>query len=227
MSKWVAGVAKSLWQEGPAGKVGAVLLVVLASLAIGLLRYGVSHSAQLARESGLSCGLRREAVPARAAGLVQQLAKATTETTWHGNTAWLAGEVTVALVEILMPTMILCLLAGFGRLNAAVEEAAASLGGTHLQVLLRVVLPALRPALLAAYALAFARALGEYGSVIFIAGNMPMVSEITPLIIVTKLEQYDYTGATAVAVVMLIVSFALLLLINYFQWLTRKRNGTT
>jgi sulfate transport system permease protein len=88
-----------------------------------------------------------------------------------------------------------------------------------------VILPSIVPALLTGFALAFARATGEYGSVIFIAGNMPMVSEITPLFIITKLEQYDYTGATAIAVVMLIVSFTLLLTINLLQAWARKRAG--
>jgi sulfate transport system permease protein len=104
------------------------------------------------------------------------------------------------------------------------EEAASTLGATRWQIFHRVLLPILTPALLTGFTLAFARAVGEYGSVVFIAGNMPMISEITPLIIITKLEQYDYTGATAVAVVMLLASFALLLLINYLQWLSRKRN---
>jgi sulfate transport system permease protein len=112
-------------------------------------------------------------------------------------------------------------------LEAELEEAAATLGASRWQTFHRVLLPTLLPALLTGFALAFARAVGEYGSVVFIAGNMPMISEITPLIIITKLEQYDYKGATAVAVVMLLVSFVLLLLINYLQWLTRKRNGTT
>jgi sulfate transport system permease protein len=88
-----------------------------------------------------------------------------------------------------------------------------------------VILPGIVPALLTGFALAFARATGEYGSVVFIAGNMPMVSEITPLFIITKLEQYDYTGATAIAVVMLVVSFLLLLAINLLQAWTRKRAG--
>ena len=101
-----------------------------------------------------------------------------------------------------------------------------TLGATRFQTVTRVVLPAILPALLTGFTLAFARAVGEYGSVIFIAGNLPMVSEITPLIIITKLEQYDYVGATAVAVVMLVASFILLLLINYLQWLSRRRNPT-
>ncbi|TQK07423.1 sulfate ABC transporter permease subunit CysT [Herbaspirillum sp. SJZ107] len=105
------------------------------------------------------------------------------------------------------------------------EEAAASLGASPWQTFIRVILPGIVPALLTGFALAFARATGEYGSVVFIAGNMPMVSEITPLFIITKLEQYDYTGATAIAVVMLIVSFILLLAINLLQAWTRKRAG--
>jgi sulfate transport system permease protein len=103
------------------------------------------------------------------------------------------------------------------------EEAAACLGATRWQTFRRVVLPALTPALLTGFALAFARALGEYGSVIFIAGNVPMKSEITSLLIITKLEQYDYAGAAALAVVMLLVSFVLLLAINTLQWWLQHR----
>ena len=100
-----------------------------------------------------------------------------------------------------------------------------TLGASRFDTFRRVVLPVALPALITGFALAFARAIGEYGSVIFIAGNMPMVSEITPLLIITKLEQYDYTGATAIAVVMLVVSFVLLLAINALQAWTRKRQG--
>ena len=110
-------------------------------------------------------------------------------------------------------------------LQQEIEEAAATLGATRWQTFTRVILPILTPALLTGFALAFARALGEYGSVIFIAGNMPMVSEITPLLIITKLEQYDYAGATAIAVVMLVASFVLLLAINGLQAWTRARQG--
>jgi sulfate/thiosulfate transport system permease protein len=109
------------------------------------------------------------------------------------------------------------------ELPREIEEVATTLGASPAQVFRRVIFPVVTPALLTGFALAFARAIGEYGSVIFIAGNMPMVSEITPLIIVSKLEQYDYTGATAVAVVMLVVSFVLLLGINALQAWTRKR----
>jgi sulfate transport system permease protein len=108
-------------------------------------------------------------------------------------------------------------------LETEVEEAAANLGANRWQTFWRVILPGLWPAWLTGFALAFARAVGEYGSVIFIAGNIPMVSEITPLLIITKLEQYDYAGATAIAVFMLLTSFILLLLINLLQWWSRRR----
>lgn len=104
-----------------------------------------------------------------------------------------------------------------------VEEAAAILGAHRLQTFARVIFPTVWPALITGFAMAFARAVGEYGSVIFIAGNMPMRTEITPLLIITKLEQYDYAGATALAVVMLLVSFILLLFINILQWWTSHR----
>ena len=110
-------------------------------------------------------------------------------------------------------------------LNHELEEAAATLGADRWQTFSRVVFPILTPALLTGFAMAFARAIGEYGSVIFIAGNIPMVSEITPLLIITKLEQYDIAGATAIAVVMLVTSFFLLLLINLLQAWSRRRQG--
>jgi sulfate transport system permease protein len=110
-------------------------------------------------------------------------------------------------------------------LNHELEEAAATLGADRWQTFSRIVFPILTPALLTGFAMAFARAIGEYGSVIFIAGNIPMVSEITPLLIITKLEQYDIAGATAIAVVMLVTSFFLLLLINLLQAWSRRRQG--
>jgi sulfate transport system permease protein len=131
----------------------------------------------------------------------------------------------VALTFIGLPFVVRTLQPVLEDLHKETEEAAATLGATRWQTFTRVILPILSPALLTGFALAFARALGEYGSVIFIAGNMPMVSEITPLIIITKLEQYDYTGATAVAVVMLVAAFALLLAINGLQAWTRARQG--
>ena len=131
--------------------------------------------------------------------------------------------VLVALVFIGVPFIVRTVQPVLEDLDVEFEEAAASLGATRLQTIRRVVLPVLAPALLTGFALAFARAVGEYGSVIFIAGNLPMVSEITPLIIITKLEQYDYAGATAVAAVMLVVSFILLLIINALQaWTARS-----
>lgn len=134
--------------------------------------------------------------------------------------------VLVALVFIGLPFVVRTVQPVLEDIETELEEAAATLGATHWQIFQRVLLPILTPALLTGFTLAFARAVGEYGSVVFIAGNMPMVSEITPLIIITKLEQYDYTGATAVAVVMLLASFVLLLLINYLQWLSRRRDAS-
>lgn len=131
----------------------------------------------------------------------------------------------VALIFIGLPFIVRTVQPILEDLDSEFEEAAASLGASRWQTVRRVVLPALFPALLTGFALAFARAVGEYGSVIFIAGNIPMVSEITPLMIITKLEQYDYKGATAIASVMLLFSFALLLLINGLQAYTSKRQG--
>ncbi len=133
--------------------------------------------------------------------------------------------VVVALTFIGLPFVVRTVQPVLEDLEAEIEEAAACLGANRWQTFARVLLPALWPALLTGFALAFARAVGEYGSVIFIAGNMPMVSEITPLLIVTKLEQYDYAGATAIAVVMLVISFVLLLAINGLQWWIGRRHG--
>ncbi len=133
--------------------------------------------------------------------------------------------VVVALTFIGLPFVVRTVQPVLEDLGAEVEEAAASLGANRWQVFYKIILPAIWPALITGFALAFARAVGEYGSVIFIAGNMPMVSEITPLIIITKLEQYDYAGATAVAAVMLVISFILLFAINGFQWWSNRRLG--
>ena len=133
--------------------------------------------------------------------------------------------VLVALIFIGLPFVVRTVQPVLEDLDTEIEEAAASLGADRWQTIRRLLLPALLPALLAGFALAFARAVGEYGSVIFIAGNIPMVSEITPLMIISKLEQYDYAGATAIAVVMLMVSFTLLLLINGLQMWTARRTG--
>jgi sulfate/thiosulfate transport system permease protein len=131
----------------------------------------------------------------------------------------------VALVFIGLPFVVRTLQPVLEDVNRELEEAAATLGASRWQTFTKVIFPIIMPALLTGFALAFARALGEYGSVIFIAGNLPMVSEITPLLIITKLEQYDYAGATAIAVVMLIASFVMLLAINLLQAWARKRQG--
>jgi sulfate transport system permease protein len=128
----------------------------------------------------------------------------------------------VALTFIGLPFVVRTVQPVLEDVERELEEAAQSLGATRAQTFVRVILPTVLPALLTGFALAFARAVGEYGSVIFIAGNMPMVSEIAPLMIITKLEQYDYAGATAVAVVMLVASFVLLLMINLLQWWSRR-----
>ncbi|MFU2488578.1 sulfate ABC transporter permease subunit CysT [Thauera sp. WH-1] len=133
--------------------------------------------------------------------------------------------VLVALVFIGLPFVVRTVQPILEDLDTELEEAAASLGAQRWQTFRHVIMPILSPALLTGFALAFARAVGEYGSVIFIAGNIPMVSEITPLMIITKLEQYDYTGATAIATVMLVLSFILLLAINGLQAWTAKRTG--
>ncbi|NDD11542.1 MAG: sulfate ABC transporter permease subunit CysT [Betaproteobacteria bacterium] len=139
--------------------------------------------------------------------------------------AFKPGGVVVALVFIGLPFVVRTVQPVLEDTEKELEEAATCLGATRWQTFWLVIFPAIAPALLTGFAMAFARAIGEYGSVIFIAGNMPMVSEITPLIIIGKLEQYDYAGATAVALMMLIISFVLLLLINALQAWQRQRSG--
>ena len=131
----------------------------------------------------------------------------------------------VALTFIGLPFVVRTVQPVLEDIEAELEEAAAMLGANRFQTFTRIIFPTIFPALMTGFALAFARAIGEYGSVIFIAGNMPMVSEITPLLIITKLEQYDYAGATALAVVMLVISFILLLVINLLQWWGRRRGA--
>ena len=138
--------------------------------------------------------------------------------------AFTPAGIFVALTFIGLPFVVRTVQPVLEQAERELEEAAASLGATWWQTVRKVVLPVLFPSILTGVAMAFARAIGEYGSVIFIAGNMPMISEITPLLIVIKLEQYDYAGATALAVVMLVISFALLLLINSLQWWAARRS---
>ncbi|WP_411728120.1 sulfate ABC transporter permease subunit CysT [Methyloglobulus sp.] len=130
-----------------------------------------------------------------------------------------------ALIFIGLPFVVRTIEPVLQEFDRAMEEAAASLGASRLQAFIKVILPNILPATITGFALAFARGVGEYGSVIFIAGNMPYVSEIVPLLIITKLEQYDYAGAAAIGLTMLILSFLLLLLINGLQWWVRRRSG--
>ena len=134
--------------------------------------------------------------------------------------------IVIALIFIGLPFVVRTVQPVLEVAEKELEEAATCLGATRIQTFIRVILPIIAPALLTGFAMAFARAIGEYGSVIFIAGNMPMISEITPLIIISKLEQYDYAGATAVALVMLVISFILLLIINALQAYQRRNTGT-
>lgn len=160
-----------------------------------------------------------------------------TLTTLYAPNGWIGGPlaqlgipvaftptgITVALIFIGLPFVIRTLQPVIESLNLELEEAAASLGASRWQVIRRVILPYLYPAWLTGFALAFARSIGEYGSVVFISGNMPMRTEISSFLIITKLEQYDYSGATAIAVVMLSISFILLLVINALQgWSSRR-----
>ncbi len=133
--------------------------------------------------------------------------------------------ITLALIFIGLPFVVRTVEPVLQELDAELEDAATSLGANRWQVFTKILLPNLIPSLITGFALAFARGIGEYGSVIFIAGNMPGKTEIAPLLIMTKLEQYDYTGATAIALVMLLVSFAMLGVINYLQSLSSKRIG--
>jgi len=139
--------------------------------------------------------------------------------------AYTPAGVVVALVFIGLPFVVRTVQPVLEELDREREEAAATLGATRRQTIARVVLPSLAPALMTGFALAFARAVGEYGSVIFIAGNIPYVSEIAPLLIVIKLEEFDYAGATAVAAVMLAISFLMLFVINLIQAWSRRRFG--
>lgn len=146
----------------------------------------------------------------------------------HGiKVAFTPAGVVIALIFIGLPFVVRTVQPVLEDTEKELEEAASSLGATRWQTFSRVILPSIAPALLTGFAMAFARAIGEYGSVIFIAGNMPMVSEITPLVIIGKLEQYDYAGATAVALVMLLISFAMLLVINALQGWQRRRSGAS
>jgi sulfate/thiosulfate transport system permease protein len=139
--------------------------------------------------------------------------------------AYTPSGVVLALMFVGLPFVVRSVEPVLADVGAEIEEAAATLGASRWQIFRRVLLPEVAPALVTGFALAFARAVGEYGSVIFIAGNMPFKSEIAPLLIITQLEQYDYAGATGIAMVMLVASFAILLLINLVQGWRRRRAG--
>jgi sulfate/thiosulfate transport system permease protein len=168
------------------------------------------------------------ALPTAVAGIA--LTSLYTETGWIGRllvpwgirVAFTPLGVLVAMIFIGLPFVVRAVQPVLEDADLEIEEAAASLGASRWQTFTRVIFPVVRPALLTGFAMSFARALGEYGSVVFISGNMPMRTEITPLLIITRLEQYDYTGATAIAVVMLVASFVVLLGINLLQWYSRR-----
>ncbi|MGW6664549.1 MULTISPECIES: sulfate ABC transporter permease subunit CysT [Peribacillus] len=137
--------------------------------------------------------------------------------------AFTPAGIIIALIFIGLPFVVRMVQPVLENIEKGMEEASASLGANRMQTFIKIIFPELIPAILTGFALSFARALGEYGSVVFIAGNMPFKTEISPLIIMTKLEQYDYEGATAVAAVMLIITFIILFTINILQWWTSKR----
>ncbi len=139
--------------------------------------------------------------------------------------AYKPAGIVVALIFIGLPFVVRTIEPVLQEFDNAMEEAAASLGANRWQTFLKVILPNILPSAITGFALAFARSVGEYGSVIFIAGNMPYVSEVVPLLIITKLEQYDYAGATAIGLIMLLLSFLLLLIVNSLQWWIRRRSG--
>jgi sulfate transport system permease protein len=209
--------------------MGASLAAALISAAVGfvvawvLVRYQFPGKAVVDALVDLPFAL-----PTAVAGIA--LTSLYTENGWLGRyltplgikVAFTPLGVIVALTFIGLPFVVRSVQPVLADVDAEVEEAAASLGASRWQVFRKVIFPLARPALLTGFALAFARALGEYGSVIFIAGNLPMRTEITPLLIVTKLEQYDYAGAAAIAVVMLVASFLMLLAINVLQRYTRR-----
>jgi sulfate transport system permease protein len=208
---------------------GASLVAGLISLAAGflvawvLVRYDFPGKALVDALVDLPFAL-----PTAVAGIA--LTSLYTENGWLGHyltplgikVAFTPLGVVVALTFIGLPFVVRSVQPVLADADRELEEAASSLGANQWRVFSRVIFPLVRPALLTGFALAFARALGEYGSVIFISGNLPMKTEITPLLIVTKLEQYDYAGATAIAATLLITSFALLLGINALQRYTRR-----
>ncbi|GAB1578382.1 sulfate ABC transporter permease subunit CysT [Bordetella petrii] len=212
---------------------GAALLAALVNLVFGMLVAWVLVRYRFPGKKILDALVDLPfALPTAVAGIA--LTALYARNGWFGGPLeqWLGLKVAftplgivVALIFIGIPFVVRTVQPVLEDIEREIEEAAASLGASRWQTIRRVLLPTVLPALLTGFALAFARAVGEYGSVVFIAGNRPMVSEITPLLIISKLEQYDYAGAAAIATVMLVLSFALLLLINLLQGWQARRAG--
>jgi len=209
---------------------GASLVAALANAVFGLLVAWVLVRYRFPGKSLVDALVDLPfALPTAVAGLT--LTSLYARTGWYGRYLEAAGiqvayssiGIVVALTFIGLPFVVRTVQPVLEEIDADVEEAAATLGATPWQTFTRVIFPSILPALLSGFTLALARAIGEYGSVVFISGNMPMRTEIVPLLIVTKLEQYDYAGATALAVVMLTASFGLLLAINLLQRWTQRR----
>jgi sulfate transport system permease protein len=244
----LAALAARPWEHGLDGMVdaitqprtlaalrlsfGAATLAALVNVAMGLLIAWVLSRYDFPGRRVVDALVDLPfALPTAVAGIA--LATLYSANGWIGSlleplglkVAYTPTGVFVALLAVGLPFVVRAIQPILEDLDASLEEAAQTLGAGPTQIFGRVILPALGPALLTGFALAFARGAGEYGSVIFIAGNLPMVSEITPLLIITKLEQYEYAGATALAVVMLVAAFVLLLAINLLQAWARKRQG--
>jgi sulfate transport system permease protein len=229
-----AGVAEALLEPRVAAALrlsfGAALLAALVNLPLGLLLAWAIVRLKFPGRALLDAAVDLPfALPTAVAGIALTALFATNG--WLGapiaaltgwQVAFTPAGVVVALIFVGLPFVVRTVEPVLRDLGRDAEEAAATLGATRPQALARVVLPSLLPALLAGFGMAFARSVGEYGSVIFIAGNMPMVSEIAPLVIVTRLEQFDYAGAAAVGLAMLLMAFAVLLLVNLAQRLLRR-----
>lgn len=221
-------VVASYWLTFGASLIAAVINVVFGAIvAWVLVRYEFRGKSLVDALVDLPFAL-----PTAVAGIAL--------TALYANNGWLGGflestlglkvaytpvGITIALIFIGLPFVVRTVQPVLEDLERELEEAATSLGATRSHIIWRVIFPTILPALLTGFALAFARAIGEYGSVVFIAGNMPMVSEITPLLIIAKLEQFDYAGASAIACVMLMFSFVLLLVINLLQGWQARRSG--
>jgi sulfate transport system permease protein len=231
-AEWVAILGDSRIQAALRLSFGGALLAALVNLVFGLLVAWVLVRYEFPGRKLVDAMVDLPfALPTAVAGIA--LTALYAPDGWIGQlltqfgikVAFTPVGVVVAMVFIGLPFVVRTVEPVLQDIDLELEEAAASLGANRWQTFRLVIMPAISPALLTGFSLALARAVGEYGSVIFIAGNLPGVSEIAPLLIVTKLEQYDYVGATAIAVIMLVVSFSLLLAVNLFQKWRRKRQG--